>query len=204
MARSGWHNESYRHFLAAKGVRTGRGFFVGKGNKESGVTKSLLAKPLKDAEGNILRDPLTGRPMYPTKEMLGIPRAPKPESVNLNDPLVRAKLEQEIVGLQQKYATQQPAGSFIPPTMAVQEQLAPEPLPQAPMATPEPSELKPEMPVDISDNVDAELSAVRDYNAFDTAIATGENRVPLSELHVTPSVPPEPTSILQDSAGMQP
>lgn len=218
MARSGWYNESYRHYLAAKGFRTvmRTGFFVGKGNLERGEVKRQLAKPLRGADGRILRDPLTGRPMYPTKAMLGIPYAPKPEVSDVNDPAVRARLQQEIVGLQQKYAMQQPAVMPIAPI--VQEQIMPEPLPEVRRPLPEArplavtmqeapeEELRPALPVDISDNVDAEKEAVQEYNAgaFGAAIAAGGRRVPPSELHVTPNVPPEPTSILQDTARMQP
>lgn len=214
MARSGWYHESYRHYLAAKGIRTAMrtGFFVGKGNKERGEVKRQLAKPLRDAGGRVLRNPLTGRPMYPTKEMLGIPYAPKPEVSDLNSPEVRERLQQEIVGLQQKYAMQQPA--VIAP-MVAQEPIVPEPLPEVqplarplarPMQEAPEEELRPELPVDISDNVDAEKEAVQEYNAgaFGAAMSAGGRRVPPSELHVTPNVPPEPTSILQDTARMQP
>lgn len=208
MVRSGWYNESYRHFLAAKGVKTGRGFFVGKGNLESGAVKRILATPKKDAAGNIVRDPFTGRPVYPTKAELGVPYAPKPQGPDISNPEVRARLQQEVVGLQQKYAMQRPES--IPGVMpgAAMETLAPEPIPEVPQIEMAAPQLRPGVPIDISDNVDAEMQAVREYNtgAFDTAVEMGDRRVPPSELHAmpTPSVPPEPTSILEDTAGMQP
>jgi hypothetical protein len=79
--RRGWYGEPYRHYLARKGVSTGRGYFAvvndGRGNRTTGVERSLLAQPKRDAQGNVMIDPMSGKPMYPTKAELGLPYAPK-------------------------------------------------------------------------------------------------------------------------------
>lgn len=204
MARSGWHNESYRHVLAAKGVRTGRGFFAGKGNREAGELKRLLATPKRDAQGNIMYDPMTGRPVYPTKAELNVPYAPRPQGPSIADPVVRARLEQEVLGLQQQYAQKLPEYDVAYAPLGAQDVLRPEAVPQEsmvenmsvpstniafPQELPE-SQLRAVPPADISDDVNAVREAVIEYN--------GEKALPM-----TPSVPPEPTSILDDSRGLR-
>jgi len=88
--KRGWFGESHRHYLAAKGVRTGTGYFA-KGNRESGAVKRALATPIGYGPD--------GHPIYPTKEQLGLPYAPKRQS----RPVSEGELMQSRVELQGAY-----------------------------------------------------------------------------------------------------
>jgi len=95
MSYSGWFNESVRHGLAAKGIKTRQGYFS-KGNTRNGLLKSILATPKKDESGNPIIDPFTGKPLYPKQSELGLDYVKRAPRVDFSNPDTMGALQQQI------------------------------------------------------------------------------------------------------------
>jgi hypothetical protein len=180
--RSGWKNESYRHYLAAKGVKTNYYALqpMGKGNRLPDYYKSGFALGKS-------RDEIDIELRSQGRADLVVPRR---QSATVYDGAVERPVQ----------ASDMPE-SFSRPvvvpvsTLVVEDSVAP----------PEVG-LRPAVVMDSSDIEDEEREVWAEADAFDESIERGGSVIPPRELHtvMTPGVPPVPPSITDSSAGVQP
>jgi hypothetical protein len=173
----GWKYESYRHSLASKGISSGRRAYLAKGNTIRGPLKSFLATPIG-------KDPVTGQPVYPTQEMVGIPKIKRAPKYDFTDPNVVAAFEAERQRrLAEETQMEQTDVSALPAVYEepVAPQMAEVELEEAPQTI--------ELPSDLQVQEEEEVSLAR-KNAFDRAMGVGGEQMPVPmRAPVTPGVP---------------